>query len=74
MSSLDRRKEERLSVPLEKIIKARLVMKIHDSICSPNRIKMTKNQPPEVSQHDHSEDVDVVQSLPGTNFSKISWI
>ena len=25
-----------------------------------------KNDPPEVSQHDHSEDVDVVQSLPGT--------
>ena len=33
-----------------------------------------KNDPPEVSQHDHSEDVDVVQSLPGTNFTKINWI
>ena len=37
-------------------------------------MKITKNHPPEVSQHDQSEDVDVVQSLPGTNFSKISWI
>ena len=35
---------------------------------------MTKSQPPEVSQHDHSEDVDVVQSLPGTNFTKTNWI